>query len=78
MGCADVWPPFKAGKLTIPSSLNKNDFKPLGDSYNQDTQLSYKGNPLYYFVKDEQKQGIVLGQAGGPNKTFFVVEPNKQ
>lgn len=76
-GCAGVWPPFEASEnWVIPSSLNQNDFATVVREDDLGPQLSYKGNPLYYFTPDEQVRGNVTGQ-GGAGGTFFVadVEP---
>ena len=72
-GCANVWPPFKGGELVVPSLLKSNEFVKLERGDNLGPQLSFKGSPLYYFTPDEQKQGILLGQGGGPNETFFAI-----
>lgn len=77
-GCANVWPPFNAAKLVIPSSLNISDFYTFDRGDDLGEQLSFKGSPLYFFSQDEQNRGSVLGQAGGPNQTFFIVEPDVQ
>ena len=77
-GCAGVWPPFPYAELVIPSSLNLYDFSSLDREDDLGPQLSFKGSPLYYFSQDELQRGSVLGQGGGPNQTFFVVEPEVQ
>ena len=73
-GCAGVWPPFKEATLIVPSSLESYDFDTLNREDDLGPQFSFKGSPLYFFSQDEEKQGSVLGQAGGPNQTFFVIE----
>lgn len=77
-GCAGVWPPFKAAPVILPSSLDAYDFDSLDREDDLGPQLSYKGSPLYFFSQDEQIRGNVKGQGGGPNGTFFVVEPQVQ
>jgi predicted lipoprotein with Yx(FWY)xxD motif len=77
-GCAGVWPPFKTVQLVLPSTLNDYDFDSLEREDDLGPQFSFKGSPLYFFSQDEQKRGSVLGQGGGPNQTFFVVEPEVQ
>lgn len=72
-GCADVWTPFKKGEMTLPSSLKAADFDEAYRDDNLGPQLSYQGNPLYYFSQDEGKQGSTKGQAGGPAKSFFLM-----
>ena len=76
-GCANVWPPFFQEKVVLPSSLADYDFNTLTRDDELGPQLSYKESPLYFFSQDELRQGSVLGQAGGPNQTFFVVEPDR-
>ncbi|MCB0855989.1 MAG: hypothetical protein KDD63_27390 [Bacteroidetes bacterium] len=74
-GCANIWLPVEyPSELVLPSSLNAYDFESVNRNDDLGPQLSCKGSPLYFFSQDEQKQGSVLGQAGGPNQTFFVVE----
>lgn len=74
-GCAGVWPPFdKVNNLVLPSSLNASDFYSVTRDDELGPQLSFEGSPLYFFSQDEGKRASVLGQAGGPNQTFFVKE----
>ncbi|PHN01606.1 hypothetical protein [Flavilitoribacter nigricans] len=77
-GCAGVWPPFKYEALVLPSSLNDYDFNSLDREDDLGPQMSFKGSPIYRFSQDELQRGSVLGQGGGPNQTFFVVEPEVQ
>lgn len=75
-GCPNVWPPFQTPtNLVLPSSINQNDFQSIERADDLGPQISFNNSPLYFFTNDEQKRGVVLGQAGGPNKTFFVSEP---
>ncbi len=75
-GCADVWPPFDApGTLIVPSLLDANDFSVIYREDDLGPQLGFLGKPLYHFSVDDQKRGNVLGQSGGPAKSFFIVEP---
>lgn len=77
-GCAGVWPPFKASATwVIPSTLSQSDFASFSREDDLGPQLSYQGSPLYHFSNDEGIRGNVLGQAGGPNQNFFVVEPDQ-
>ena len=73
--CAEVWPPFNDADLVVPSSLELDDFGSLEREDELGPQLSFKGSPLYFFFPDEEIRGNVLGKAGGPSVTFFVVEP---
>lgn len=74
-GCAGVWPPLKEAALVLPSTLNDYDFGSVQREDDLGPQLSFKGSPIYFFSQDEGNRGSVLGQGGGPNQTFFVVEP---
>jgi predicted lipoprotein with Yx(FWY)xxD motif len=67
------WPVFNAATFIIPSSLQSTDFGTI----NRDDgakQATYKGWPLYYFVKD-QISGDTLGQ--GVNGVWYAVSPDK-
>ncbi|UII25990.1 hypothetical protein LVD15_22215 [Fulvivirga maritima] len=74
-GCAEAWPPFNTEDMILPSILSANDF----DSFQREDELGYqvtfKGNPLYYFNNDNKTRGNVLGE-GGANGQFFVVKPS--
>ncbi len=76
-GCAGVWPPFQDQEyLVLPSSLNPEDFYTVEREDDLGPQASFKGFPMYFFSNDEGNRGSVLGQAGGPNQTFFVTQAN--
>ncbi len=71
-GCAEVWPPIQTpASFIVPSALNTSDFSYLERNDNLGNQLSFKGNPLYYFAPDESVRGNVLGEGGADGK-FFV------
>lgn len=74
-GCANVWPPFKKSELIVPSSLEYFDLENFNREDDLGLQLSFEGFPLYYFSQDEQVRGRTLGNGGGPNQTFFVIQP---
>jgi predicted lipoprotein with Yx(FWY)xxD motif/plastocyanin len=65
------WPAFQAPNIAVPGSLRSADFssitRPEGGS-----QTTYKGWPLYYFIKD-QAAGDTLGQ--GLAGVWSVVDP---
>lgn len=68
--CLDNWPAFYSENPEVPEGFNKED---LGTITREDTgekQTTYKGYPLYYFVKDEAS-GDVLGQ--GVKGVWFIV-----
>lgn len=69
--CAVNWPVFKAESLQLPASLKIEDF---GVITREDgtKQTTYKGSPLYYFIKDA-KAGDVNGQ--GVNNVWFAAKP---
>ncbi|UUZ95930.1 cupredoxin domain-containing protein [Paenibacillus sp. P25] len=69
--CAAAWPIYYADNLLIPAELSAADFKTI--TRNDGTkQLSYKGMPLYYYVKDT-KPGDITGQ--GVGKVWYVINP---
>lgn len=67
------WPVFNTGNFIVPSLLNVADFSTItrDDGLKQTT---YKGWPLYYYVKD-RASGDTLGQ--GINGVWFIVNPDK-
>ncbi|WP_308636818.1 plastocyanin/azurin family copper-binding protein [Paenibacillus silvisoli] len=58
--CLQAWPIYYADQLQIPASLNAADFG-VYTRADGTKQSTYKGWPLYYFVKDA-KAGDVLGE----------------
>ncbi len=65
------WPAFYASNVVVPSTLNRSDFgtitRPEGGS-----QTTYKGYPLYYFIKDKNPMDT-FGQ--GVAGVWSVVDP---
>ena len=71
--CLKNWPAFTSGLLQFPSALTASDFGTITrDDGTQ--QVTYKGYPLYYFIRD-RKRGEVAGQAVG--KVWYVIDPAK-
>jgi predicted lipoprotein with Yx(FWY)xxD motif len=71
--CLKAWPAFTALSFVVPSALDSADFA----SINRDDgtmQVTYKGYPLYYWIKDK-KRGDVTGQ--GVGKVWYVIDPAK-
>ncbi len=64
-----IWPIFYAANVVVPSNLNGSDFGTItrGDGKMQTT---YKGWPLYYYIKD-LAAGDTVGQ--GVNGIWFVI-----
>jgi predicted lipoprotein with Yx(FWY)xxD motif len=71
--CIKNWPAFAADSFVVPSALNAADFGTIARS-DGTTQATYKGYPLYYWVKDK-KHGDVTGQNVG--KVWYVIDPEK-
>lgn len=67
------WPIFYASSLTVPSPLNAADFGTITRSDGK-KQTTYKGWPLYYYIKDKTV-GDALGQ--GVNGVWFMINPSK-
>lgn len=59
--CLANWPLVKAGDYEVPEGYDKADFGKITREDNGEDQLTYKGYPLYYFVKDES-QGDMNGE----------------
>jgi len=71
--CLKAWPAFSADSVVVPSALNAADFATITRA-DGTSQTTYKGYPLYYWVKDA-KRGDVTGQNVG--KVWFVIDPAK-
>lgn len=65
------WPIFYAANVVVPSNLNVADFGTI-TGFEGQMQTTYKGWPLYYYIKD-LAAGDILGQ--GVNGVWFVVNP---
>ncbi|WP_455381827.1 hypothetical protein [Salinispira pacifica] len=69
--CIKAWPSFYAPTIVAPSGVNPADFgtitRPDGSK-----QTTYKGYPLYYWIKDKAR-GDTTGQDVG--KVWYVVDP---
>lgn len=68
--CLGNWPAFYSENFEVPEGFNKDDFGTLTREDTGQKQTTYKGYPLYYFVKDE-KSGDVNGQ--GVKDVWFIV-----
>ncbi|MBP1993292.1 plastocyanin/azurin family copper-binding protein [Paenibacillus eucommiae] len=71
--CLENWPAYTATGNMTPSTVTSSD---LGSITRSDgsKQTTYKGYPLYYFVKDS-KPGNLNGQ--NVNQVWFVIDPAK-
>ncbi|MDB5054242.1 MAG: blue (type 1) copper domain protein [Bacilli bacterium] len=71
--CLAAWPIYYAENLIVPAGLNAEDFSSFKRTDGKE-QSTYKGWPLYYYVKDT-KAGDTTGQNVG--KVWFVLDPAK-
>jgi predicted lipoprotein with Yx(FWY)xxD motif len=71
--CLKNWPAFSASSFVVPSNMSPSDFGTITRS-DGTTQATFKGYPLYYFVKDT-KRGDVAGE--GIANVWYVVDPAK-
>jgi predicted lipoprotein with Yx(FWY)xxD motif len=71
--CIKNWPAFSVSSIEVPSALKASDFGTITRA-DGTTQVTYKGYPLYYFVRD-QKRGDLTGQ--GVGSVWYVVDPDK-
>ncbi len=69
--CAKNWPPFSVLKTLKPGAGVADEFGVI-DRADGLKQVTYKGMPLYFWVKDKIP-GDVTGQ--NFNKVWFVVQP---
>jgi len=71
--CIKNWPAFSADSFVLPSPMNASDFGTITRD-DGTTQVTFKGYPLYYFIRD-RKRGQITGQ--GVGKVWYVVDPQK-
>lgn len=68
--CLGNWPVFYAEDFDVPDGFNKDDFDSITRDDTGEKQTTYKGYPLYYFIKD-QASGDVNGQ--GVKDVWYIV-----
>ncbi|MBI0578239.1 hypothetical protein IEC97_12785 [Neobacillus cucumis] len=68
--CLQNWPAFYSDHIEVPKGFNKGDFGTIHRDDTGKNQVTYKGYPLYYFVKDKAS-GDVNGQ--GVKGVWFLV-----
>ena len=71
--CIKNWPAFTADSFIIPSVMNASDFGTITRD-DGTSQVTFKGYPLYYFIRDKRR-GQITGQ--GVGKVWYVVDPQK-
>jgi len=72
--CADTWPPFYAGKLSLPDSLRPVDFATITRT-DGSLQTTFRGWPLYLYSRDFAA-GDSFGN--GQKGLWHVVDPSNQ
>jgi len=65
------WPIFYAASIVVPSNLDVGDFGTI-TGFEGQMQTTYKGWPLYYYIKDVAS-GDTVGQ--GVGGVWYVVSP---
>lgn len=71
-GCATTWPIFYVNELSLPAGLVSSDFGSITRADGR-PQTTYKGWPLYYYVKDSSA-GDVKGELVGGR--WFTAKPD--
>ena len=69
--CVDNWPLYYRETVAAKDGLAATDFGTITRADGK-KQTTYKGMPLYYFIKDK-KTGDTMGQ--GVKDAWFVVKP---
>lgn len=69
--CVGLWPLYSVEKVAVPEGVDAKDFGSIKRADGK-MQTTYRGYPLYYFVKDKAK-----GDTNGQNvkEVWFVVDP---
>ncbi len=66
-----IWPVYSSSAiLSLPSILDKSQFSTITVFGN--TQVTYKGHPLYYFSKDNMTRGSTKGVSVGGGSVWKV------
>jgi predicted lipoprotein with Yx(FWY)xxD motif len=65
------WPIFYAANIVVPSNMNASDFGTI-TGFEGKMQTTFKGWPLYYYIKD-LAAGDTVGQ--GVGGVWFVINP---
>jgi predicted lipoprotein with Yx(FWY)xxD motif len=68
--CLEKWPAFYSENIQVPEGFNKEDFDTITREDIGQKQTTFKGYPLYYFIKDKMS-GDVKGQ--GVKNVWFIV-----
>ncbi|MDN3017947.1 hypothetical protein PH210_17260 [Paenibacillus sp. BSR1-1] len=68
--CLENWPAFSAKEFKVPAGFSPSDFGTIKREDNGAEQVTYKGYPLYYWIKDKAK-GDVTGQ--GVGNVWYIV-----
>lgn len=68
--CIATWPAFTQEDFAVPAGFDEKDFGTITRADDGKKQVTYKGYPLYYFAKDQQK-GDVNGQ--GVKDVWYIV-----
>ncbi len=68
--CLDNWPPFTEKDFDVPEGFERSDFGTITREDTDAEQVTYKGYPLYYFAKDQNK-GDVNGQ--GVKDVWYLI-----
>ncbi|WP_077324822.1 YVTN family beta-propeller repeat protein [Virgibacillus siamensis] len=68
--CLKNWPAFYTKDVNAPEGYDKSNFGTITRQDTGEKQTTYRGYPLYYFVKDKEK-GDVNGQ--GVKDVWYVV-----
>lgn len=74
-GCATTWQPFFIAPPEVAKGLSLKDFGTITRSDNNE-QTTYRGKPLYYFLKD-RFPGDTFGQGVG-DVWFLATPPQKK
>jgi len=69
--CVDNWPPFYREMVEPKDGLNAGDFGTITRADGK-KQTTYKGMPLYYFIKDK-KPGDTMGE--GVKDAWHAAKP---
>lgn len=73
--CAEMWPPLLTDGKPMVSGLANEELLGTIERKNGATQVTYKGWPLYYFVKDDEPGDTTGQDIKGFGAEWYLVTP---
>lgn len=76
--CAEIWPPFQTESIILPSPFSPTSYQRITRN-DGSSQLTFKGQPLYYYDADQDGISEARGETNGQgigNVWFIIPKDN--